>query len=47
MVYVISQNGQPLTHREQEISPPTPISGEMNCDKHGVYLTFVSHSIII
>ena len=35
-----------LTRREQEI-PPTSTGGGMNCDKHGVLLTFVSHSIII
>lgn len=34
-----------LTRREQEI--PTSIGGGMNCDKHGVCLTFVSCSIII
>nr|DAZ42612.1 MAG TPA: hypothetical protein [Caudoviricetes sp.] len=26
---------------------PTSISGGMNCDKHGVFLTFMFHSIII
>ena len=34
-----------ITRREQEI--PTSISGGMNCDKHGVFLTLVSHNIII
>ena len=34
-----------LTRREQEI--PHFYKWGMNCDKHGVFLTFMFHSIII
>lgn len=37
--------GGVLTRREQEI--PHFYKWGMNCDKHGVFLTFMFHSIII